>query len=434
MGTGDLMELLRGKERRAESLDTASSGGTMSRISAGERLRAWARETWAANRLALEEAFIVWLGFRIILSVIAVFASAMLPLQEGLHYTMSFSDNIWLDVWARWDSEHYISIAQYGYEAGTDAVAFFPLYPLLMALVAPLVGGDEVLAGVLLSSVASFTALFYLFKLADWEFGRPSAKRALLYMAIYPLAFYMLAIYTESLFLTLSIAAFYYARQGKWGVVIPLAFFSGLTRPTGVLLLFPLAYEVWRQSGVRLLDVLGLLRRVNWWGVIAAGAAPFAWVLWAVYLGFITNDPFIAFHSTDQPPWWRSSTPPWETLATSFEQLGRGDLSPVIRAVATQDLLFAILLIETAIVSWFVLPRAYAIYCTASAWMLLSFTVHNSAAPMLSIPRYTLAIFPIFFLLAKLGANEKWDRVIVIVSATLLGIYTAMFATWYWVF
>jgi hypothetical protein len=428
------MEISRGKEGSPEQAASVEGAERRASAGAGDRLRTWARETWAANRLALEEAFVVWLGFRIILSVIAVFASAMLPLQQGLHYTLSFSDNIWLDVWARWDSEHYISIAQYGYAAGTDAVAFFPLYPLLLALVAPLLGGDEVLAGVLLSSVASFTALFYLFKLTDWEFGRPSAKRALLYMAVYPLAFYMLAIYTESLFLTLSIAAFYYARQGKWGAVIPLAFFSGLTRPTGVLLLFPLAYEVWRQSGVRSLDILGLLRRVNWWGVIAAGAAPFAWVLWAVYLAFVTNDPFIAFRSTDQPPWWRSSTPPWETLMTSIEQLGRGDLSPVIRAVATQDLLFAILLIETAVVSWFVLPRAYAIYCTVSAWMVLSFTVHNSPAPMLSIPRYTLAIFPIFFLLAKLGANEKWDRVIVIVSATLLGIYTAMFATWYWVF
>ena len=434
------MEISRGNKRKAESLGAAmppqSKVGAPA-ISEAEasglipHLKAWAGATWQANRIALEEAFIVFIGIRIILSVIAVFTSSMLPLQEGLHYTISFSDNIWLDVWARWDSEHYIAISRNGYTGGDHLVAFFPLYPALMALFAPLVGGDPVLAGVIISTIATFMALFYMFKLADLEFGSVVAKRAVLYMAVYPMAFYMLAVYTEALFLVLTIAAFYYARRGKWVVVVPLAFLAGLTRPTGVLLVFPLAYEVWQQSGAAFKN---LFKNLKWWGVAAVFAAPVAWALWAGFLGYITNDLFTALRSTDQPPWWRSSNPPWETLITSVEQLGRSDLSPVIRAVATQDLIFAVLLIETCIVAWFALPKVYAIYCTASAWMVLSFTVHNSPAPMLSLPRYTLAIFPIIFLLAKLGANPRWDRIIVITGATLLGIYTAMFATWYWVF
>jgi hypothetical protein len=392
---------------------------------------AWARETWQANQVALVEAFVVFIAIRIILSVIAVFASSMLPLQQGLHYTTSYSDNIWLDVWTRWDSEHYIKISRTGYEPDTLTIAFFPLYPAMMALLAPFVGGDQVLAGIIISSIVTFTALFYIFKLAEWEFGPGTAKRALLYLAVYPFAFYMLAVYTESLFLTLTIAAFYYARRGKWRVVVPLAFLSGLSRPTGLLLFLPFAYEVWRQSGSRLKS---LVKNVNWWGVAAAIAAPAAWLLWAAYLAWLTNDLTMALHSTNQAPWWRSSNPPWETLITSLQQLGRGDISGVLRAVATQDLIFAILLIEVCIVSWWALPRTYAIYCTAVAWVVLSSTVHNSPAPMLSVPRYTLTIFPIFFLLAKLGANRHWDRIILISSATLLGIYTAMFATWYWVF
>ncbi len=402
----------------------ASSGITL-------RISAWVRETWQANRVALVEAFVVFIGIRIILSVIAVFASAMLPLQQGLHYTLSFSNNTWLDVWARWDSEHYITISRLGYTPGTQSIAFFPLYPAMMTLLAPFVGGDQVLAGVIISSIATFTALFYIFKLAELEFGVGSAKRALLYVAVYPFAFYMLAVYTESLFLTLTVAAFYYARRGKWGVVVPLAFLSGFARPTGLLLALPFAYEVWRQSGGRLKN---LLKNINWWGVAAAFAAPVAWLLWAAYIGWLTNDLTMALHSTNQAPWFRASSLPWETIMTSLEQLGRSDIGAVIRAVATQDLIFAILLIEVCVVAWFALPRTYAIYCTATTWLVLSSTVHNSAAPMLSVPRYTLTIFPIFFLLAKLGANPRWDRIIVISGATLLGVYTAMFATWYWVF
>jgi len=432
------MELLRDKKGVTQPMSVANPAEADLNVPGASsgiipRLSAWARETWQTNRTALIEAFVVFIGIRIILSVIAVFASAMLPLQQGLHYTVTFSDNIWLDVWARWDSEYYIRISRLGYLADTDSVAFFPLYPTLMALFAPFAGGDHVLAGVIISTVATYTALFYIFKLAEWEFGTGIAKRALLYMAVYPFAFYMLAVYTESLFLTLTLAAFYYARRGQWPAAVPLAFFSGLTRPTGFLLVLPFAYEVWRQSGGGL-NVKKLLKNLKWWGVAAACAAPAAWVLWAAFLGWITDDPLMALHATDQPPWWRSSNPPWETLITSVQQLGRDDLSAVMRAVATQDLIFAVLLIEMCVVAWRALPRTYAIYCIATTWLVLSTTVHNSPAPMLSIPRYSLGIFPIFFLLAKLGANPRWDRIILISSATLLGIYMAMFATWYWVF
>ncbi len=383
------------------------------------------RALWQSNRVAVTQAFFLFLSLRVGLSLVALLAAALLPEQEGLHYTLHPSSNILLDVWARWDSEHYLNIAQHGYSYRPELPAFFPLYPLLMAVAAPVLGNDYVLSGVVISSVMCFLALVYMFKLAALEFGDKVAGRAALYLAVYPMALFMLAVYAKSLFLTASLAAFYYARRARWGMSGLAALLAGLTRPTGLLLVFPLAYEAWRQSR-------GNLKLLFPTRLLAVAAAPVGWLLWTGYLVLTTGDLLAISHTVNQSPWWRASMWPWETLAIEFGHLGNIAITPLSRIVNTQDLVYAILLIEASVIAWWALPRIYAIYCTVSTWTLLSFTVADW--PMQSLPRYSLAIFPIFLLLAKLGSNRHWDRAIVITGATLLGLNTALFATWYWIF
>jgi hypothetical protein len=165
---------------------------------------------------------------------------------------------------------------------------------------------------------------------------------------------------------------------------------------------------------------------------LAIGAAPAALLIWTAYLAWLTNDPLVHLHQRITEPWERAASLPWTTLRSAVEYLSESGLSRLSRTVNTLDLAVAVLLIEASIVAWWRLPRAYAIYLTASTCLLLSSTV--ARWPLQSLARYSLVLFPLFLLLAQLGANRYWHRAILIVSASMLGMCTALFATWYWIF
>ncbi|HEU0316812.1 MAG TPA: mannosyltransferase family protein, partial [Solirubrobacteraceae bacterium] len=144
---------------------------------------------------------------------------------------------------ARWDSVWYLAIARDGYTDGGAGTAFFPLYPLLVALVAQL--GPGVLgAGVLVSVACLFVALRLLWRLTELELGgaHPQAARlTVLATALGPMAFFLTAIYSESLFLALSVGAFLAARQGRWAQAAGLGALGAATRSQGILLMGALA-------------------------------------------------------------------------------------------------------------------------------------------------------------------------------------------------
>src|SRR6185503_20657850 len=71
-----------------------------------------------------------------------------------------------LDVWARWDSEWFIKIAQHGYDVAEGAPAFFPLYPVLLAVVAAALGGHYVLACVVVALAATYVSFLELHAVA----------------------------------------------------------------------------------------------------------------------------------------------------------------------------------------------------------------------------------------------------------------------------
>ena len=112
-------------------------------------------------------------------------------------------------------------VAEFGYtDPNTDphSTVFFPLLPLLLRALHT-VGLSYLVAGVIISTAASIVAGAYLFQLAEDEMGEGSGRRALLYMLLFPTAVFLIAPYSEALFLAGAIAAFYYARSGRWLLV-----------------------------------------------------------------------------------------------------------------------------------------------------------------------------------------------------------------------
>ena len=145
---------------------------------------------------------------------------------------------------ARWDAAWYLVIAHYGYRPDLGAftssrTAFFPLYPLGLGAISRL-GLPPIAAGVLLSVAALALALYGIHRLTTLELARAgagssaeAARLAVLVTAFAPMAFFFSAVYSESLYLALSVGLFWCARQGRWAWVGVLGALATATQQRG---------------------------------------------------------------------------------------------------------------------------------------------------------------------------------------------------------
>jgi hypothetical protein len=147
---------------------------------------------------------------------------------------------------ARWDTFFYYTIATDGYHWDPAVfrhynVVFFPLYAMLMRWGGAVLGGHPLLAGLIVSLAAFTGALAVLYRLACLDLGEDYAWRVVLLISTFPYALYYSVAYTESLFLLLSVGAFYAMRRRRLGWVAVCGLAAGLTRPNGFWLALPLA-------------------------------------------------------------------------------------------------------------------------------------------------------------------------------------------------
>ncbi len=151
--------------------------------------------------------------------------------------------SFWLNPWTTFDSRHYIEIAQHGYTPLRSV--FFPLYPMVLRALGGADATQNILAlvGVLVSNIAFAGALWLLFLLTRDEWGERVARRAVWIEAFFPAVAFSAAVYTESLFLFLSIGFFWFARQKKWWASGAFGLLAGLTRNSGPILFLALLLD-----------------------------------------------------------------------------------------------------------------------------------------------------------------------------------------------
>jgi hypothetical protein len=342
------------------------------------------------------------------------------------------------DVWARWDSVWFLRIAEHGYDATSGgASAFYPLYPATVGLLGRMFFGHYVLAGILVSLAATLGAFFLLHRIAEERLGADGARRAVLYLALFPFALFLQAVYSESLYLLLTLAAFLLAERRRFPEAGAVAGLALLTRPTGIALLPALALLAWRERDrVRALAWLGL--------------APLLFAAYPVYLWRADGDPWAFLRA--QRLWSRHLSPAgplggiWDGLRAGWagiEQLASGshthiywtavqDTDPIRAATLNLECLaFLLLFAVLTVIAWRRFGAPYGLFAALSLAIPLS--VPSERWPLLSMPRFGLTIFPLFLALASLGGRPRAHTAIVAVSSLLLGVSVVQWALWQWV-
>jgi hypothetical protein len=359
----------------------------------------------------VREVLIDFVATRVAIVVIAELAAAIIGQRAGTH--VQESHNVLLSVWGRWDAVHYIEIATQGY-FGTN-MAFFPLYPLLIRIVGAF-AGNHLAGGLLVSNASFFFGLLFLYKLLEHEYDRATARRAIFYISIFPSAVFFSAVYTESLFFMLTVASFYYMRSHRWWLAGAIGFFAALTRVEGVLLLAPFLIEWLAQY--RSAPAKGTRN------LLAAVLIPLGLSVYMAYLWVLRADPLYFSHV--QIHWNRHFAPPWVSVIDAFGKVAHLTAGPSI-ANEWLQIAFTALMIGVLVGGWKSLRSSYI------AYMALSILIPMSTSSLMSMPRFALVLFPMFAILARWGERPWVNNVILAFSLPLLGLFTVLFANWYWV-
>jgi hypothetical protein len=299
--------------------------------------------------------------------------------------------------------------------------------------------------------------------------GSEVARLAVLLTALAPMAFYFSAVYSESLYLAVSVGAFLCARRGRWATAGIFGLLGAATRSTGVVLLVPLALlYLYGPREDRARDRLhvgasrspsrtvleGLWSTVRpryriggdalWLALVPVGIG-----LYMGHLGLVGGDVLAPFHA--ETAWSRHFAGlyggVWDGTRAAFEGIRQvlsfqrdhvyypeAGGSPFIDA-GHNLLLFAFLLgaIPATVGALRLLPPAYGVYVLGSLALPLSYPV--ASQPLMSLPRFLVVLFPLNMWLAVrlVERPQALRRAVLVVSGVAMAFFVGEFSTWHWV-
>jgi hypothetical protein len=157
-----------------------------------------------------------------------------------------------------WDSEHYLFLAANGYVEGSPSVAFYPLWPGLIAAIGRVFAGQYWLAGLVLSNAFSLGAWLLFHRLVTLEHGEQTGDWATAFLIAFPGALFFQLPYTESLFLLLVVLLFYGMRTDNDRLIAIAGVLLPLTRVIGLLCILPIAIHSWQRRKVSISAVASI--------------------------------------------------------------------------------------------------------------------------------------------------------------------------------
>ncbi len=326
----------------------------------------------------------------------------------------------WLEIWNRWDASRHTRVEEVGYtnfgEFRAD-LTIFPLYPWLVSA-ANWVTGDTQINAFFISGIALVAVCVLLYKLAQMDESEPVARNSIWFLLIFPTAYFFHINYTESVFLAVTLASFYAARKGHWKLAGLFGVLSSMGRVNGLLLMPALmveAFEEYRQT-----------RRWSWnW--LAILATPLGFGVYLFINLHVTGNAF-AFMEIAREKFYKALAPPWTGLMNSYTRMSWDDNVSSVMMISIQELVFV------AIGFGAIVLCAWRLRWSYTVWMAGNWLLFISVGFIVSVPRYTLILFPIYIIFAQLAQRHAWYVLLTVWSLLFYALFAARFVTGHWAF
>ncbi|HEX9687550.1 MAG TPA: hypothetical protein VGB47_00580 [Thermoanaerobaculia bacterium] len=327
--------------------------------------------------------------------------------------------------YAKFDSGWYLAIIERGYgkpppDGKPSSHAFFPMYPTAAKVLRDTFAIDGFHAGLLVSYLCLFLAMSLFFREGAARLGEREAWSAVAFLLLFPTAFFLAAVYAESMFLLFALLAFRDARRGPIGKALLWGFLLGLTRASALAAapaLFLAALERRAPEGRR-----------QWGTALAVGLVPVATVfLWIFGIGWLFGEPGLFFRSMEG----------WHRGTSSLSGVGAWLLSMKVRFVDMdwkRDPTFAL---DYGLAIVFVIIGIYQLVkknWADAAWTGAAISLPTTTGLSGGMPRFFMVVYPVYFALAEGSRGRPRLRLLWwIGSGVLLLVAAARFVNWHWV-
>jgi Gpi18-like mannosyltransferase len=386
-----------------------------------------------------------WIAF---LTAIIIITQSIFPYRTDFNYTSVtyFNQNLpalsqqLLTPWTNFDGVHYLKIGAEGYH---DQLRFFPLYPALISIPTKLFslttfGTAQLLSSLVISWLIFGGMLAIWGKLLSLDFSSKNTHRALLAILAFPTAFFLISIYSESLFLLLTGLSFWFARKKQWGRAILFSSLLSVTRLTGMVIWPALLMELWLQTNFpKSLASTQLSKqklvyfcKQTWRKTLATFAITLP-LLGFAYFNFQKMGDWLYFlHAHGDLANGRATSSlvfPAVTLFRYFK---------ILSSLAPTQWEFWVAVLELGVLG-LVTVLLITAWRQKIRWSYLVFAALAVSIPILSgtlsgLPRYSLVAFPIYLALAQLE-NKNLRRAYFLLGFSLQLLLIALFSSGYFV-
>jgi len=351
------------------------------------------------------------------------FLASILILRLFIKTEEPFNLNDVLEIWTKWDVGHYLNLARSGYSLADNGrrvfVVFFPLYPYTVRIISFFTAGSTAAAGFLVSNLCFTAAVCYLYRLVRIDYSEKTARRSVLYLSIFPFAFFFGAPFSESIFLLTLVMSMYYARKREWALAGGFGALCAFSRMAGALCALYIASEFCAEYRIFDKSTKNKLKLIFTKGI----HAPLVALGTLAYMGinYIYTGNALEFMTLQKEH--------WNTHAQYFGKTG-GDL--LVWTLSQDRMLQAAVWLPSLVILIF--ACVMLIYGARrhrpsdviflAAYVALSYIMSWP----LSCPRYMTCAIPMFVFLAAFSEKrETWHNYITAIFAAVYGIYLVAF-------